>query len=58
MPVAMILAGGGIRLRYCHELEEAGTMRIGLDAARLTPLPKTLQHLATDKAKVAQVAIA
>jgi hypothetical protein len=55
----VVALSGGIRLCHSHQLEEAGTIRIALDATGITALPKSLQHLAaTDEAKVAQVAIA
>src|SRR5262249_32639820 len=55
----VVTLSGSVRLCHSHQLEEAGTIRIALDATGVTALPKPLQHLAaTDEAKVAQVAIA
>src|SRR5262249_10754973 len=55
----VVTLSGGVCLCHSHQLEEAGTIRIALDATGVTALPKPLQHLAaTDEAKVAQVAIA
>src|SRR4029450_8512776 len=55
----LVTPSRGVRLCPSHQLEEAGTIWIGLDTTGVTALPKPLQHLtATDEAKVAQVAIA
>src|SRR5262249_5955434 len=55
----VVTLSGGVRLCHSHQLQEAGTIRVALDAAGVTALPKSLQHLTpTDEAKVAQVAIA